>query len=104
MENILELENISKSFPKSNFLLDKLSFSLPYGTILGFVGENGAGKTTTIGCILNTVIKDSGTVRLFGQEMQDRDTTLREKIGVVYDGDNFPGFWTAKQLDRKSVV
>ena len=73
MENILELENISKSFPKSNFLLDKLSFSLPYGTILGFVGENGAGKTTTIGCILNTVIKDSGTVRLFGQEMQDRE-------------------------------
>ena len=100
MENILELENISKSFPKSNFLLDKLSFSLPYGTILGFVGENGAGKTTTIGCILNTVIKDSGTVRLFGQEMQDRDTTLREKIGVVYDGDNFPGFWTAKQLSQ----
>lgn len=42
MENILELENISKSFPKSNFLLDKLSFSLPYGTILGFVGEKGA--------------------------------------------------------------
>lgn len=100
MENILELENISKSFPKSNFLLDNLSFSLPYGTILGFVGENGAGKTTTIGCILNTVIKDSGTVRLFGQEMQDRDTTLREKIGVVYDGDNFPGFWTAKQLSQ----
>ena len=100
MENILELENISKSFPKSNFLLDKLSFSLPYGTILGFVGENGAGKTTTIGCILNTVIKDSGTVRLFGQEMQDRDTKLREKIGVVYDGDNFPGFWTAKQLSQ----
>lgn len=100
MENILELENISKSFPKSNFLLDKLSFSLPYGTILGFVGENGAGKTTTIGCILNTVIKDSGTVRLFGQEMQDSDTKLREKIGVVYDGDNFPGFWTAKQLSQ----
>ena len=100
MENILELENISKSFPKSNFLLYKLSFSLPYGTILGFVGENGAGKTTTIGCILNTVIKDSGTVRLFGQEMQDRDTKLREKIGVVYDGDNFPGFWTAKQLSQ----
>lgn len=95
MENILELENISKSFPKSNFLLDKLSFSLPYGTILGFVGENGAGKTTTIGCILNTVIKDSGTVRLFGQEMQDRDTTLREKsgwftTGIIFRGSGLP--------------
>lgn len=100
MEPILELENITKSFPKSNFTLDSLTFSLPYGNILGFVGENGAGKTTTIGCILNTIRKDSGTVRLFGQEMQDNDTNLREKIGVVYDGDNFPGYWTAKQLSQ----
>ncbi len=100
MENILELQGISKAFPKSNFVLDKLSFSLPYGAILGFVGENGAGKTTTIGCILNTVKKDGGVVKLFGKEMQDNDTEIREKIGVVYDGDNFPGFWTAKQLSE----
>lgn len=100
MESILELENISKTFPKSNFTLDNLTFSLPYGSILGFVGENGAGKTTTIGCILNTIRKDSGTVKLFGQEMQDDNTALREKIGVVYDGNNFPGFWTARQLSQ----
>ena len=100
MENILELQQICKSFPKSNFILDKLSFSLLYGAILGFVGENGAGKTTTIGCILNTVRKDSGMVKLFGKEMRDIDTDIREKIGVVYDGDNFPGFWTAKQLSQ----
>ena len=100
MENILELQQICKSFPKSDFILDKLSFSLPYGAILGFVGENGAGKTTTIGCILNTVRKDSGMVKLFGKEMRDTDTDIREKIGVVYDGDNFPGFWTAKQLSQ----
>lgn len=100
MENILELQQICKSFPKSNFILDKLSFSLPYGAILGFVGENGAGKTTTIGCILNTVRKDSGMVKLFGKEMRDIDTDIREKIGVVYDGDNFPDFWTAKQLSQ----
>lgn len=98
MENILELQQITKTFPKSNFTLDKVSFSLPYGSILGFVGENGAGKTTTIGCILNTIKKDSGTIKLFGKEMLDDDTDIREKIGIVYDGDNFPGFWTAKQL------
>ena len=98
MENILELQQICKSFPKSNFILDKLSFSLPYGAILGFVGENGAGKTTTIGCILNTIKKDSGKIKLFGKEMLDADTAMREKIGVVYDGNNFPTNWTAKQL------
>lgn len=100
MENILELQHISKTFPKSNFILDKLSFSLPYGAIMGFVGENGAGKTTTIGCILNTVKKDNGTIKLFGKEMSDEDTDIREKIGMVYDGDNFPGFWTATQLSQ----
>ena len=100
MENILELHQISKTFPKSDFTLENLSLSLPYGAIMGFVGENGAGKTTTIGCILNTLRRDGGTVKLFGQEMQDVDTDLREKIGVVYDGDNFPGFWNARQLSR----
>lgn len=100
MENILELRQVSKTFPKSDFTLDQVTFSLPYGSILGFVGENGAGKTTTIGCILNTVIKDSGTVKLFGREMMDADKDMREKIGVVYDGDNFPGYWTAKQLSQ----
>ena len=100
METILELQQISKTFPKSNFTLDNVSFSLPYGSILGFVGENGAGKTTTIGCILNTIKKDSGTIKLFGKEMLDGDTDIREKIGIVYDGDNFPRFWTAKQLSQ----
>lgn len=98
MNNILELQQVSKTFPKSDFILDRLSFSLPCGAIMGFVGENGAGKTTTVGCILNTVIRDSGTIRLFGKEMSDGDTDMREKIGVVYNGDNFPSYLNARQI------
>jgi ABC-2 type transport system ATP-binding protein len=100
MENILELQQVSKTFPRSDFALDNVSFALPYGAVLGFVGENGAGKTTTIGCILNTVNRDSGTVKLFGREMSDGDTDMREKIGVVYDGNNFPVYWTPRQLSK----
>ncbi len=100
MENILELQQVQKTYPKSDFTLNSLSFALPYGAILGFVGENGAGKTTTIGCILNTVRKDGGTIKLFGKQMQDTDTDIREKICVVYDGDNFPGYYTPRQLDK----
>lgn len=100
MENILELKEVCKVFPKSSFTLDKVSFSVPYGAIMGFVGENGAGKTTTIGCILNTVSKDSGMIKLFGKEMQDSDTDTKEKIGVVYDGDNFPGYLSAEELSQ----
>lgn len=100
MENILELQKVCKTFPTSGFALDKISFSVPCGTIMGFVGENGAGKTTTIGCILNTVSKDSGMIKLFGKEMQDSDTNTKEKIGVVYDGDNFPGYLSAEELSK----
>ena len=100
MENILELQQVSKTYPKSDFVLDNVTFSLPYGAVLGFVGENGAGKTTTISCILNTIKKDSGTVKIFGREMLDSDTDMREQIGVVYDGDNFPSYWNARQLSK----
>lgn len=99
-KNILELNNISKTFPKSEFALRNVSFSLPYGAIMGFVGENGAGKTTTIGCIMNTITKDTGQVKLFGKEMTDNDRELRENIGIVYDGNNFPSYLTAMQLSH----
>lgn len=98
MGNILELKNVVKKYDDSGFALDNVSFALPYGSIMGYVGENGAGKTTTIGCILNTLAKDSGTIHLFGKEMNDNDTSLREDIGVVYDGDNFPGYLNAERL------
>ena len=100
MENILELRQVSKSFPGSSFRLEDISFSLPYGAVLGFVGENGAGKTTTIGCILNTIAQYSGSIKLFGKEMRDSDTDIRERIAVVYDGDNFPSYLSANQVSE----
>ena len=67
MSMILEVKGLSKRYPESDFCLKDISFSVPRGTIMGFVGENGAGKTTTVGCILNTIIKDSGVVKIFGK-------------------------------------
>jgi len=98
MNYALKLQDVCKQYDNSDFILDKVSFSLPAGSILGFIGENGAGKTTTIGCILNTLTPDSGSIELFGKQMCDADVDVRENIGVVYDGDNFPGYLTAKQL------
>ena len=62
MDYALKLQNVCKQYDNSDFILDKVSFSLPTGSILGFIGENGAGKTTTIGCILNTLTPDSGSI------------------------------------------
>lgn len=100
MDYILEVQGLTKQIPKSDFCLDNISFSIPYGSIMGFVGENGAGKTTTISCILNTLLKDSGSIKLFGKEMTDNDTNIREEIGVVFDAANFSGNLTANQLSK----
>lgn len=98
--HILEVQDLTKHFPRSHFGLDKVSFSLPYGAIMGFVGENGAGKTTTISCILNTLVRDSGTVKLFGKEMTDSDVSIRQDLGVVFDAGNFSGHLTARQVSK----
>jgi len=98
MSTILEIKGLSKQYANSDFRLDDVSFSLPSGAIMGFVGENGAGKSTTIGCILNTLLRDSGTVEIFGKEMTDASTDIRDEIGVVYDTNAFPQHFTAVKI------
>ena len=97
MNAILEVQGLTKQYPRSDFRLNDVSFSIPSGAIMGFVGENGAGKTTTIGCILNTLIKDSGKVNIFGKEMTDDAIDIRDQIGVVYDTNAFPEHLTAEK-------
>ena len=98
MSAILEINGLRKQYKNSDFCLDDVSFSIPSGSIMGFVGENGAGKSTTIGCILNTLIRDSGTVKIFGKEMTDDSTDIRDDLGVVYDTNSFPAFLTPVQI------
>lgn len=100
MTYALNLNNVSKKYKNSNFYLDNISFSVPSGSIMGFVGENGAGKTTTIGCILNTLSIDSGSIQILGKEMNNTNTKLKEEIGIVYDGDNFPSYLSAGQISN----
>jgi len=100
MTNALEVRGLNKRYPKSDFALKDVNLIVPQGTIMGFVGENGAGKSTTMGCIMNTLIKDSGSVRVFGTEMTDDATALRDQIGVVYDTNPFPEYLTPKQVGK----
>ncbi len=83
MENILEVSNLSKSWP--GFKLDQVSFSIPRGHIVGFIGPNGAGKTTTIKLIMNLMCKDSGQIQVFGQDHIRFQKQIRDRIGFVYD-------------------
>lgn len=55
--NAIEIHDLHKGF--EGFSLKDVSFSVPQGTVMGFVGENGAGKSTTIKCMLNLVKKNT---------------------------------------------
>ncbi|SOB93388.1 ABC-2 type transport system ATP-binding protein [Ureibacillus xyleni] len=94
----IEVFNLRKNF--NQFHLNDVSFTLPTGTIMGFVGENGAGKTTTIKCILNLLKKDSGTIQLFGLDAKDDNLTIKERIGVVFDDIHFPDMLSAQQINK----
>lgn len=89
MENILEVENVNKIYPDSTFELKDITFSIPYGSIVGFIGENGAGKTSTMNVILGALKRNSGSIKIFNQEMDYSNIELKEQIGVVFDQMNF---------------
>lgn len=96
MTNAIEVEYLRKKFPQ--FQLVDVSFQLPTGTIMGFVGENGAGKTTTIKCLLNILQKDQGDIKIFGLDHEKHSTTIKEQIGVVFDDFHFPDSLNAIQI------
>ncbi|MHC6177655.1 ABC transporter ATP-binding protein [Glutamicibacter sp. X7] len=65
---MLELENITRAFGDRT-VLDEVSFSVPAGTLTGFVGANGAGKTTTMRIIMGLLAAHGGSVRLDGRSL-----------------------------------
>ncbi len=100
METALQISNLYKSYKNTDFKLDNVSFHVPKGSIMGFVGKNGAGKSTTIHAVLNIIQKDSGEVTFFGQTMDDENRSIRNDIGVVFDTLHFSGELTPKKLEK----
>ncbi|MFE0298601.1 ABC transporter ATP-binding protein [Priestia megaterium] len=99
MTNLLEVRNIAKSFGQNQVLKD-VSFHVPPGSIVGFIGDNGAGKSTTFKAVLGLISRDSGTVEIFGEDNLNKNATIKEDIGVVFDEINLPVSLTIKQLNK----
>ena len=96
MDNNILVQNLCKQF--EGFSLDNVSFKVPKGRIVGFIGENGAGKSTTINLILNELNKDSGQIQVFG--IDHTIPTVKENIGVVFDECNFHDVFTAADIEK----
>lgn len=82
---IVEIENLVKTYESGHAALAGLSLKVRQGTIFGFLGLNGAGKTTTIRILAGLSSKDSGTVRMFGNEISPHDHEMKKSVGFVLD-------------------
>jgi ABC-2 type transport system ATP-binding protein len=100
MENVLEIANLTKNY--GDFILDEVSFALPQGYIMGLVGPNGAGKTTIIKLIMNLIMKNRGTIRIFGLDHQRQEVEIKSRIGFVYDLPNFYDHLSLRQM--KNII
>ena len=85
--NALEVRGLRKTYPA--FTLKDVSFDVPQGAVVGFIGRNGAGKSTTLKSILGLVHPDGGDVRFFGQDVRQHEREFKEQIGVVLGGIDF---------------
>lgn len=83
MKKVIEVNNLTKKYQELT-AVDDLSFFVKEGEILGLLGPNGSGKSTTINCILSLLNFNSGTIKIFGKEMQPDAYDIKEKIGVVF--------------------
>ncbi len=98
MEYAVEVQGLTKRYP--GFTLDHVSFAVPSGSIVGFIGENGAGKSTTMKAVLNLIRRDEGSVRLLGREDGAEYPEIKEQIGVVFDESYFPDNLKIRDVDR----
>ena len=77
---LLEIKNLKFGF-EENLILDDISLNLVEGDFVAISGENGSGKSTLIKLILKAIKKDSGEIKILGENIEDFNHY--EKIGYV---------------------
>ncbi|MBQ9610350.1 MAG: ABC transporter ATP-binding protein [Lachnospiraceae bacterium] len=100
-EYAIEVNNLTKKY--DGFTLDNVSFKVPKGSIMGFIGQNGAGKSTTINAILNIVKRDEGEIKIFGLDNLNNETEVKENLAAVFDELPFNEDLNAKILSKVMI-
>lgn len=81
-EYIVEVKGVSKVFP-GVLALDQVDFNLKAGEVMALLGENGAGKSTLMKILSGVYTKDSGTVKIFGEEINEMSPKKAQELGVA---------------------
>jgi len=103
MSNALNILNVSElkqelvsAGTKPKLVLKGINFSIPKGSLTGFIGVNGAGKTTTIKSLLNFIHPKSGTIKFFGETGLSKIS--RQRLGFMPERPYFYDFLTGKEF------
>lgn len=83
MNNIIQIDNLSKSFGNVKAVQD-LSFRVKTGELFAFLGINGAGKSTTINIMCGQLSKDSGNIQIDGHDLDKNMSLIKSELGVVF--------------------
>lgn len=88
----LELNNLVKTYPTGVKAVKGINLVVEQGDFYALLGHNGAGKSTTIGIISSLVNKTSGSVKVFGYDLDTQKVQLKQQIGLVPQEFNFNQF------------
>ncbi|MDG6405552.1 ABC transporter ATP-binding protein [Glaesserella parasuis] len=88
----LEIKNLIKQYPTGVEALKGIDLCVEQGDFYALLGHNGAGKSTTIGIISSLVNKTSGTIKVFGYDLDKQKIQLKQQIGLVPQEFNFNQF------------
>ena len=83
MHNILEINELSKTYDNGFSALSNTSLNVKKGEILALLGPNGAGKTTLISTVCGISVPTSGQIKVGGFDIQSQYREARELIGLV---------------------
>ena len=90
----LEIQNLVKVYNQDTFALRGIDLSVAEGDFFALLGPNGAGKSTAIGVISSLINKTSGSVLVFGHDLDTEVMATKANIGLVPQEFNFNGFET----------
>lgn len=94
MSSIIQVKDLNKDFGEIK-AVSNLSFSVPAGQVYGFLGQNGAGKSTTIRMLLTLIKPSSGTIQIFGMELQKHRKEILRKVGAIIERPDLYKYLTA---------
>ena len=92
MKNVdyaIEIKGLQKTYKGGQKALKGVDLSIEKGDFFALLGANGAGKTTIIGILTGTVLKDSGTVKVLGHDIDKNHNAAKRMVGVVPQEFNF---------------